>query len=112
MSCQSSPEISKMLGFNHLSAIVSGPISWLSESEIHSVESCDQVDCCKMKLIFCTLAYMDCTSAYMEIENRKHVENSPKSHFHQLLPILQIRKTLNCNNSAHGQNFAKKFRSS
>ena len=41
----------------------------------------------------------------MEIE---HVENSPKSHFHQLLPILQIRKILNCNNSTHGQNFAKK----
>ena len=54
-----------------------------SEAKIHSVESCNQVDCLKMKLIFCT-------SAYMEIEH-VHVENSPKSHFHQLLPILQIR---------------------
>ena len=45
ITCQSSPEISKTLGFGHLSAIiVSGPRSLLSEFEIHSVQRCVPVD--------------------------------------------------------------------
>ena len=37
ITCQSSPEISKTLGFGRSSAIVSGPLSSLNEFEIHSV---------------------------------------------------------------------------
>ena len=44
MTCQSSAEISKMLGFGHSPAIVSDPFSLLSEFEIHSVQRCVLVD--------------------------------------------------------------------
>ena len=45
ITCRSSPEISKTLGFGHSSAIiVSGPHSLLSEFEIHSVQRCLLVD--------------------------------------------------------------------
>ena len=52
ITCQSSPKISKTLGFGCSSAIVSGPLSSLSEFVIHSVQRCVLVDYWKVKLIF------------------------------------------------------------